>query len=100
MTSLMKRAKARDRSLRERYGKSYRRLRKNSPRAVFRLGDIYRDGVWWPRYVTGPKRITFKAPDGKEIKIPASCENWRDVADRLKKSAREFIAILRYCGRF
>lgn len=85
MTSLMKRAKARNRSLRERYGKTYR-LRKNSPRAVFRLDDIYKDGVWWPCYSARPKRR-------------ASCERWRDVADRLKKSEHEFMAILSYFGR-
>ena len=98
MTSLMKRAKVRNRSLRELYGKAYRRLRKNSPRAVFRLDDVHYDGVWWPCYSTRPKHRIFKAHDGKEIKMPTSCERWRDVANRLKKSEREFRAILSYFG--
>lgn len=97
MTSLMKRAKARNRSLRERYGKTYRRLRKNSPRAVFRLDDIYRNGVWWPCYSSRPKSRIVTV-EGREIRMSASCERWRDVADRTKKSEREFRAILSYFG--
>lgn len=99
MASLMKRARARDRNLRERYGKAYRRLRKNSPRAVFRLDDVYRNGTWWSCYSARPKRRVFTANDGREIRMSASCENWRDVADRLKKSERQFLAVLKYFGR-
>lgn len=86
MASLMKRARVRDRNLRERYGKACRRLRKGSPRTVFRLDDIYRDGVWWSCYSARPKCRQ------------SSCESWRDVADRLEKSKRIFMAILRYFG--
>ena len=86
MASLMKRARARDRKIRERCGKTYRRLRKNSPRAVFRLDDVYRDGVWWSCYSARPKRMS------------TSCESWRVVADRLKKSQRAFLSVLRYFG--
>lgn len=86
MTSRMKRARTRDRNLRERYGKTRRRLRKGSPRAVFRLDSIYRDGLWWPCYSARPKRRR------------SSCEGWRGVADRLEKSKRAFLSVLRYFG--
>lgn len=99
MASLMKRARARDRSLRERYGKAYRRLRKNSPRAVFRLDDVYRNGTWWSCYSARPKRRVFTASDGREIRMRASCEDWRVVSDRLEKSQRAFLSLLRYFGR-
>lgn len=99
MASLMKRAKARDRSLRERYGKTYRRPRKNAAYAVFQLDDVYRDGVWWSCYSARPKRRIFKAPDGKEIRMPTQCERWQDVADRLKKSKQQFLAIMKFFGR-
>lgn len=86
MASLMKRARARDRNLRERYGKAYRRLRKKSPRAVFRLDGIYRYGVWWSCYSARPKCRQ------------SSCESWRDVADRREETKPQFLVLLRYFG--
>ena len=98
MASLMKRAKARNRSLRERYGKTYRRPRKNAAYAVFWLADAYRDGVWWSCYSARPKRRIFKVPDGKEIQMPTQCERWQDVADRLNKAKRQFSATMKFFG--
>lgn len=98
MTSLLKRAKARNRNIRERLGKHWR-PRKNAAYAVFRLDDVYRDGVWWPAYSARPKRRVFKSSDGKEAWLPATCERWQDVAERLRKSKQQFLAIMRFFGR-
>lgn len=98
MASLRKKARARNRSIRERHGKRWR-PRKNAAYAVFQLDDVYRDGVWWSCYSARPKRRIFKTPDGKEIQLPTTCERWQDVADRLKKSKQQFLAILKFFGR-
>ena len=98
MASLRKKARARNRSIRERHGKHWR-PRKNAAYAVFRLDDVYRDGVWWSCYSARPKRRIFKAPDGKEIQLPTTCERWQDVAGRLKKSKQQFLAIMKFFGR-
>ena len=98
MASLRKKARARNRSIRERHGKHWR-PRKNAAYAVFQLDDVYRDGVWWSCYSARPKRQIFKAPDGKEIRMPTWCERWQDVAERLRKSKRQFVAIMKFFGR-
>lgn len=98
MTSLRKKARARNRSIRERRWKHWR-PRKNAAYAVFRLDDVYRDGVWWSCYSARPKRRIFKTLDGKEVKMPVTCERWQDVAERLRKSKRQFLAIMKFLGR-
>ena len=74
-----------------------KRPNKNSSAVVFRLDDIYRGGVWYPCYSARPKARTLAA-NGRTIKLPTTCEFWRDVAARLKKSQATFEAVMAYFG--
>ena len=94
MTTNRQKARCRIMNYRRR---GYKRPNKNSSAVVLRLDDIYREGVWYPCYSARPKARTLTA-DERMIKLPTTCEFWRDVAARLKKSRAAFKAVMTYFG--